>query len=712
MTTSPGHAVRGAIIGAALSLIALVWAVVLFQIRHERSEAVASAVRANVNRAIALEQYVSRTLEGADLATAYVADRYASLLERNTPLPGLPIVPLADFAVRSPALREINVINARGDLVATSATSAPPTVNVSDRALFQLHRSNPSTQLRVNPPSRSRFLNSWFLILSRRVNLRDGSFGGTVSVHVRPSEMTNFLQNASLGPADLISVIGLDGITRARRTGDKLSFGQNLSGRPVMRMQARTPFGTYLAPSALDGIVRYFSFRSLPKYGIFVISGVSQETVLAPIRARAGGYIAGAALISLAVAIAAWLLLALAKRRAVRQAEILAANARLQKAQRLARLGDWSFDVAREEFLWSEDLCAMYERPRSEGRVALRDYSERVGRHGAEVFRLALKEMQARPAPQEYELAAILPSGAVSHRRVVAVPDLDGAGRLIGIHGTDQDITPRKLMESLQEQVGHLARIDGLNAIAATLAHELAQPLAAASNYLAAGTMRLAGEGALDRAATVETLDSARGQIVHAGEIIRRVRNLVQDREAKVEIISLRDVIESAVTLAEAASPGSVIDIVVQPDAEPVDALADPVQVQQVLVNLIRNARDACRPREPAITITTTLPDPRFVHVWVVDDGPGMPADGRDVFSPFTPSAGEGLGVGLAISRTLIQSMGGAIWVAQTGKTGTAICFTLPRAERDGREELVAAGAGLAEEPGQDWPAEPRSKAS
>ncbi|UZK66701.1 ATP-binding protein [Sphingomonas sp. M1-B02] len=683
MTQLPGLAAKGAVICTTLSVIVLVWAVVLFQIRQERREVVGSAIRENVNRTIALEQYVARTLEGADLATAYVADRYAHLLERSAPSPTLPL-PLADFAVRAPALREINVINARGDLVASSVASAPPKVNVSDRPLFQLHRSNPSTALRVNPPSRSRFTGSWFLILSRRVNLRDGSFGGTVSVHVRPSEMTNFLENASLGDTEVVSVIGLDGITRARRTGNTLSFGQDLRGKPVMQMQKQDPIGTYLAPSALDGVVRYFSFRPLSRYGVFVTCGVSQEAILRPLRARAGGYRVGAALISLAIFIAAWLVLALAKRRAIRQAEIVAANARLQEAQRLAMLGDWSFDSARQEFLWSGDLCAMYERPRTPDRIALRDLTEFAGPQGADAFGLVLKEMQSRRGRHEYEFAVRLPSGVVSHRRVVAVADLDETGGLIGVHGTDQDITRRKLLESLQEQVGHLARIDGLNAIAATLAHELAQPLAAASNYLAAGTMRLARDSALEKIAAVEALNSARGQIVHAGEIIRRVRNLVQDRQARVETISVREVIGCAVTLAEAAKPGSVVKVFPDPDTRPANALADPVQVQQVLVNLIRNARDACRGREPVITIETNCRDAKFVDVCVIDDGPGIPDDGRDVFSPFTPSAGKGLGVGLAICRTLVQSMGGTIWVAQTGETGTTICFTLLQAKGAG----------------------------
>lgn len=693
MWKSSGLRVKWAIIGTAAAMIVLVWTFVLIQIRYERRETVAAALRDNVNRAITLEQYVRRTLEGADLATAYAASRYAQLLERGqqAPTSAVPIVPIDDFFVRTPAVREINIFNAQGNLVATSVRSTPPRVNVYATAIFQRHRSNPSTALLVHPPARSRFLPNWFLLLSRRVNLPDGSFGGTVSVQIRPSELTNFLQNASLSETDLVSVIGLDGITRARRTGSTLSFGQNLNGKLVMRMQARNPNGTYLGPSALDGLVRYFSHRRLAKYDIFVTSGVSEEAILRPVRSRARGYIAGAALITLVTVALAWLALAMVKRRIAREAEIMAANARLREAQQLARLGDWSFDLEREEFLWSEDLCLMYERTESRGRVPLSDFAELVGRHGLEIFRLALKQMRTFSNQQEYEIVARLPSGAISHRRIVAVPDLDEAGRLVGMHGTDQDITPRKLLESLQEQVGHLARIDGLNAIAATLAHELSQPLAAASNYLSAGTMRLSLRADPDQSVLVETLEAARGQILHAGEIIRRVRNLVTNREAKVETISLGDAIGSAVNLSEAANPGA--NIAVFTAAEGPCAVADSVQVQQVLVNLIRNARDACRPREARIVITTKSFDARLVQICVTDDGPGISGDGLDVFSPFTPSLGEGLGVGLAISRTLVQAMGGTIWVAGTGPMGTTICFTLRKAQAGGGADLDAGPA-------------------
>ncbi|UZK66659.1 ATP-binding protein [Sphingomonas sp. M1-B02] len=688
-------ALKATVIGTAICIVALVWALVLIQIQYERRETVSAAIRNNINRSIALEQYVARTLEGADLASAYVANRYSALLERNrlAPPSPIPIIPLGDFTVRSPAVREINIMNARGDLIATSEASPPPRVNVFETPIFQQHRSNPSIALRVNPPSRSRFSGRWLLLLTRRVNLRDGSFGGTVSVQIHPNELTNFFKDASISETELVSVIGLDGITRARRTGNTLSFGQDLRGTLVMRMQDRNPNGTYLGPSALDGLVRYFSHRRLSRYGIFVTSGVSEAAVLLPARARAGGYFAGATLIGLVIAIAAWLVLALIRRTALREAEIIAANARLRAAQRLARLGDWRFDIATETFHWSEDLCAMYERPTSPADVTLSDFGQLVGQHGLDIFRFALKEMQALRGRHEYELAARLPSGIISHRRIVAVPDFDAAGQLAGVHGTDQDITPRKLLESLQEQVGHLARIDGLNVIAATLAHELAQPLAAASNFLAAGTMRLAQEGEPDMREVIATLNATRGQILHAGEIIRRVRDLVRNREARADLISLREVIESAVTLSEAASPGARIDLSSLREGAPAKALADAVQVQQVLVNLIRNARDASRPREAAITIATSFLDSAFVLICVTDDGPGMASSGDDVFSPFTPSLREGLGVGLAICRTLVQAMGGSIWVAESGNSGTTVCFTLPRPIELAREQEVEARA-------------------
>jgi len=679
MNRPPRSLIKTGVVGSALSIVVLVWIFVFGQVDYERREAVNAAVRANIQRVTAFEQYVVRTLEGADIATTYVAEQYASTLQGSAQSPP-PIVWIDDSTLRAPAVREISVINRNGDLVATNTTPLPEPFNVRKTVVFRQHRSRPSTSLQVNAPSRSRLSGNRLLLLSRRVNLPDGSFGGVIAVRIHPNEMTNFLQHAALDDTDLVSVMGLDGITRARREGNKLSFGEDLRGSLVMRMQEHSPNGTYLGPSSIDGIYRYFSHRRLPKYGIFVTSGVSQAKVLAPVQARANGYFIGGALITLVTILAAGLVLVLIKRRNAHEAEILTANARLQAAQQLAKLGDWSFDLAKKEFHWSEGMCEMYQRPSTEKFLSLPDYAKVVGQHAMQIFQAALKQSETYGGRQEFELAVRLPSGSVSHRHIVSIADFDAFGQLTGIHGTDQDITPRKLLEALQLQVSHLSKLDALHAIAATVAHELNQPLTAALNYLS-GSIRLLTVRADRRDdLIVDALGAVREQINHAGQIIRRVRNLISNGQPQMDAISLSGVITSAITLVEVANPGLKVTFEQGPDVEHVEVMADPVQIQQVLVNLIRNAHESCI-TAPQIIIRTKLGKGQLVDVLVIDNGPGIANDGRDLFSSFTSSKDDGLGLGLAISRTLVEAMGGEIWVEETGAHGTVICFNVPLAQ-------------------------------
>ena len=176
-----------AIVVASLSIVILVWIFVISQVRYERQEAADAAIRSNTQRVMAFEQYVVRTLNEADIATSYIADHYASILQNAAASP-IAIQQIDETAFRSGALREINVINRYGDLVATSARPHPEALNLFNTDPFRWHLSQPSTALKVNAPARSRFSAEWLLLLSRRVNLADGSFAGTVSVQIRPRE--------------------------------------------------------------------------------------------------------------------------------------------------------------------------------------------------------------------------------------------------------------------------------------------------------------------------------------------------------------------------------------------------------------------------------------------------------------------------------------------------------------------------------------------
>lgn len=663
------------IVALACSVIVLVWIFILGQVRYEQREATEAAIRANTQRVMAFEQYVVRTLEEADIAMSYIADMNASRLQR-TAQGQSPVTPIDAAIFRLPAIREINVINREGDLIATSAKPLPGPINLFHTDAFQWHVSRAPTVLRVNAPSRSRFSAEWLLMLSRRVNLPDGRFGGTVSVQIRPKELTDFLQHAKLDDTDLVSVIGLDGITRARREGNALSFGENLQGKLVMQMQQKSPNGNYLGPSSIDGLARYFSHRRLSQYGIFVTSGVAEARVLAPVRARANAYFVGGAIITLATIFAAWLLVTFTHRRIAYEAEILRTNKRLQEARKLAKLGDWSFNIQRKEFSWSADLCEMYERSPVESVITLNKFAKIMGQHGMQTFQNALAQSQSSGGRHEFELAVRLPSGAICHRRIVSVARYDASQQLIDIHGTDQDVTPRKQLESLQRQVGQLSKLDAIKAIAATLAHELNQPLTAASNYLS-GTLRLiSARNDQTNDAIVEALEAVREQIYNAGEIIRRVRNMIDNGQSRVVPTSISEVINSSVSLFEAANPHCKVTIEPETASEMAMAWVDPIQIQQILVNLLRNAQDACS-GNPIITISTKRRQKGLIDICVTDNGSGITSDEADLFSSFVSSKEDGLGLGLAICRTLIESMGGRIWIEKTGPKGTTICFNV-----------------------------------
>lgn len=675
MNLSTGTRQTIVIVGVALSIVAIVWVFIIGQVRYEQRETANAAVQTNMQRVIAFEQYVVRTLEETDLAIAFVTYRYGDSLQSANQSRS-PIKPIDAVDFRMPQLREINVFNRRGNLVATSAKPVPEPINLFYTNIFQWHLSQTSTLLRVNAPARSRFNNEWLLMLTRRINLPNGSFGGIVSVGIRPNELTNFLQDAALDDTDLVSVIGLDGITRARREGNSLTFGENLQGKLVMRMQQKSPNINYVGPSSIDGITRYFSHRRLPQYGIFVTSGVAKNIVLAPVRARARTYFIGGLIVSVTAIFAVWLLLTITYRQIAYEETMLSANERLLEAQSLARLGDWSFDVKTKEISWSADLCSMYERSNDDSVITLNKLPKIVGQLGLQKFQAALAQCKSSGGRHEFELAVRLPSGDVRHRRIVAVPRYDAAQQLIEIHGTDQDITPRKQLESLQRQVGQLSKLDALKAIAATLAHELNQPLSAAANYLSGSVRLLSARNDQKNDAIIDALVGVREQIYNAGEIVRRVRNMIDGGLSVSVPSSLSKAIGNAVSMFEGTS--SRCQVIIEPDPETENVLVsvDPIQFQQILVNLLRNADEACD-ANPTITVSAKRRQKPLINIYVRDNGSGITCDEADLFSSFVSSKEDGLGLGLAICRTLVESMGGRIWIEQTGPQGTTIGFSV-----------------------------------
>jgi two-component system, LuxR family, sensor kinase FixL len=250
--------------------------------------------------------------------------------------------------------------------------------------------------------------------------------------------------------------------------------------------------------------------------------------------------------------------------------------------------------------------------------------------------------------------------------------------------GFIRDLTERQQTEArlqeLQAELVHMSRLTAMGEMASALAHELNQPLSAIANYMK-GSRRLLENSEDARAATLrDAMDKAGDQALRAGQIIRRLRDFVARGETERRVEDVKKLIEEASALALVGAKDKGIRVSFDFDARSDFVLADKVQIQQVLLNLMRNAIDAmeaCERRE--MVIATSPVTENMVEISVADTGSGIsPEISAQLFQPFVTTKSQGMGVGLSISRTIIEAHGGSITPRPNPGGGTIFSFTLP----------------------------------
>jgi two-component system sensor kinase FixL len=249
--------------------------------------------------------------------------------------------------------------------------------------------------------------------------------------------------------------------------------------------------------------------------------------------------------------------------------------------------------------------------------------------------------------------------------------------------GFIRDLTERQKTEArlqeLQTELVHVSRLTAMGEMASTLAHELNQPLSAVANYMK-GARRLIEGSSDERSTTVrEALDNAADQALRAGQIVRRLRDFVARGESEHRIESVTKLIEEASALALVGAKEQGVRVRFR-FGRPADlVLADKVQVQQVLLNLIRNAIEAMQDSgRRDLVISTVRDEGGMLKIAVADTGSGIaPELSGQLFQPFVTTKRHGMGVGLSISRTIVESHGGRIWVEPNPGGGTIFNFTL-----------------------------------
>jgi two-component system sensor kinase FixL len=248
-----------------------------------------------------------------------------------------------------------------------------------------------------------------------------------------------------------------------------------------------------------------------------------------------------------------------------------------------------------------------------------------------------------------------------------------------------RDITDRKSsqeeLKRAQAELIHASRLSAMGTMAATLAHELAQPLMSTSAYLDGATRMLRGLPAAEVRELRQTIGLAGASVRRASDILSRLRAFVSRGHAELETHDLQAIIADAGVLVLPHAQREGVELRFRLDRHARWVKADAVQIQQVLINLIRNAIEAmAASSDKNITISTRLLPSGSIEVAVEDTGPGLPqAKVQDVFAPFNSTKNEGLGVGLSISRTIVEAHGGTIEAEQPAAGGARFRFTLPR---------------------------------
>ena len=240
-------------------------------------------------------------------------------------------------------------------------------------------------------------------------------------------------------------------------------------------------------------------------------------------------------------------------------------------------------------------------------------------------------------------------------------------------------------LQELQAELVHVSRLTAMGEMASALAHELNQPLSAIANYMK-GSRRLLEDSSDERAAILrEAMDKAAEQALRAGQVIRRLRDFVARGESERRVEDVKKLVEEASALALVGAKDKGVRVRFEFDPRTDAVLADKVQIQQVLLNLMRNAIEAmedCERRE--LVVSTSLAPDDMVEISVADTGSGIaPEISAQLFQPFITTKRQGMGVGLSISRTIVEAHGGSIAARPNPGGGTAFGFTLPAVTKE-----------------------------
>ena len=371
---------------------------------------------------------------------------------------------------------------------------------------------------------------------------------------------------------------------------------------------------------------------------------------------------------------------------ALRQTE-----AYLEEAQRLTHTGSWAWNVARRENVhWSQEQYRLFGLDPRNDSASFETAFQRIHPEDQPTFNIVVERAIRERTDFEVDFRIVFPDGSIKFSRSVGHPVFSASGELVEFVGTAMDITERKQAEKERERLrqvqADLARINRattMGELTASLAHEINQPIAAAVTDARTCLRWLAREQP-DIAEARETAARMVKAVTRASDIISRLRQLFKKGAPQTNLVDVSEVIEEMVVLLRSEASGHSVSISTDLSADSPRVMADRVQLQQVLMNLMLNGIEAMHDTESGgqLTIRSLKGEDGQLLISVSDTGVGLPGEqAEQIFNAFFSTKAQGTGMGLSISRSIIESHGGRLWATSNSEGGATFNFTLPAAE-------------------------------
>jgi PAS domain S-box-containing protein len=359
-------------------------------------------------------------------------------------------------------------------------------------------------------------------------------------------------------------------------------------------------------------------------------------------------------------------------------------EAYLAEAQKITHTGSWVWDVAERRALHlSEEWYSVYGFDPEEGMSAWKQRLQRIHPDDRLGRQRIIDQAIRDKSEYEVEYRIFLPSGTVRHLHSVGHPVLDASGNLVQFVGSSTDITEHRQAEEAlrhaQADLARISRITTMGELTASLAHEVNQPIAAAVTD-ASTCLRWLNRDHPDMEEAREAALRVVKDATRAAEIISRTRLLFKKATPQWESVDMHEIIREMAVLMSGEAARYSISVSAELAAELSQVMGDRVQLQQVLMNLMMNSIEAMKdvdgPRELIIRSRT---EDGQVMVSVSDTGVGLPQQQADqIFNAFFTTKAHGTGMGLRISRSIVESHGGRLWADGNSPRGASFHFTLP----------------------------------